>query len=319
MRTDLLRLVLAGLLGFALASTAAPAWAQDDDDDIGMDDDDDGDPGDGEPMGDDDDDDGGMGGDGATTADGTAEVGAAVAKMGLILPEGKLMIGGGVTINFSADAVFKPLALNPDVWYGVMPKLMAGLVHSPQAFTGFFAGAGGGLCLTGTDNGCGDVYDSPGLVARYELMSDDALDLAFDGGLLFLSLSEFTLTLKAGVVGRWVSGKIAVWFNPNIWLGLTDRSVDVMGVEIPINKERLNLPVGVTYAATPEVKVGVQTGIAGFLDGFGDSWAGVLSAGGFYALNPTTHVGLVFSFNDLYGANSTADARSLQLTGSKVF
>jgi hypothetical protein len=318
MRNQLVRFLFAGILGVALAGGGVANAQMDDDDDMGMDDDDDmgmggeGTMDDDDDMGMggegtmDDDDDGGEG-DGATAGDATAG-----GEMPFLTPEGKLIVAGSVMINLSSDQVFKPLSLNPDFFYGLMPKLEVGLVHSPQAYTGFFGPAGGGLCVTGEDNGCADVYGNPGLLGRYEVMNGD-LQLAAEGGLLFVSLSDFTLSLKLGAVIHWSSGKIHVWTNPNIWLGLTDRSVDVMGVEIPINKERLHLPLGVGYAVNEQLMAGVQTGIAGFLDGFGDSYRGALSFVAMYMLNEKLGIGGAFNFDNLYGEGGGGDARSLNI------
>lgn len=308
MHKNVLRLLVAGVLGLALVSMSAPAQAQDDDDDIDLGDDDD----DIGTTGDDDDDD-----DDNTTGGAGAGADVTTVMRPLILPEGTFLLTGGVLISLNND-FFQPFSLNPDVWYGLMPKLMVGLVHSPQAYTGFYAGSGLGLCLTGESGGCADVYGNPGLVGRYEIMTGD-IDLVADGGLMFFSLADATVALKLGVLGRWVSGKIAVYLNPNLFIGLTDRSVDLMGVSIPINSERLHIPIGATYAVDDKITAGAQTGIAGFLDGFSDNWAGILALAGWYKLSAQLKAGVVFSFDNLYGNGGGFDDLSLQLTGGMTF
>jgi hypothetical protein len=209
--------------------------------------------------------------------------------MGVVVPQGKIAVTVALLANLSSDLVFKPFSINPDVAYGVMPKLDVGIYHSPMGITGFWDGAGGGICVAGEDNGCADVYDGPiALLANYELLNDGKLALAANGGLNTFGFDPFTLALKLGVNGMFNAGKVMVGFAPNIFIGLTERD---------FNKEILNVPVSVGFAATPQLKIGVQTGIRGPLDGFGDAYTVPVSLGAMFAVNESIGVAANFGAN----------------------
>src|SRR3954470_25033757 len=86
----------------------------------------------------------------AATADGADQ---------LTLPKGRVLLDAFVEINLSTDQAFKPVSLSPDIWYGATDDVTVGLVHSGVGRSGFIGGIADSLCLTGSDNGCSDVYN----------------------------------------------------------------------------------------------------------------------------------------------------------------
>ena len=235
------------------------------------------------------------------TADASADM---AGKPPMILPKGKLAVHVALGVDLSKDLVAKPIAIAPDVWYGVMPKLEVGVVHSNEALSGFwFQGLGGGLCVTGADNGCAKFYNGPvGVLAHYVLM-EGGIDLEADGGLV-TTLDPMAMSLKVGVRGRWMSGKIGVHFSPNIGIGITERDT---------NKEEISVPVMVGYMVSNKLHAGVQTGLAGPLDGFGDAFIVPVGVGALFMVNDTLAVAGSFNFWNLAGKNSTGDARDLSI------
>jgi hypothetical protein len=222
----------------------------------------------------------------------------------LTLGAGELLINGVLEISLNSGSVFEPFSIAPDIYYGLNDDLTLGLIHSGFGTTGFYGGQGNGLCVTGEDGGCPEVYDNVGANATYNLLEGD-LDLAADGGLFVRSFSDdVLLALKLGALGRWASGDIQVIFNPNLFIGLSDRD---------INPDVLYLPVTALYTITPELSAGAQTGILGALDNFGDSWFIPLSLVGNYALNENLGVAASFSLPQLFGEFDTTDVRSLNL------
>lgn len=241
----------------------------------------------------------------------------------LTLGAGKIEIGGEtVTINLSADAVGKPISLAPAIYYGVNDKLTVGVTHdagstmwSPRpAFrtitivnpldpTMTLTGVGGaGICLTGEDNGCNKVYDNVGLDALFSLAMGK-FSVAAHGGLDVFSFDPFTLSLRAGVLGRYeIAPKIAVSFDPRISIGLTERD---------FNKETIDVPAWLWFMASPKLAAYVSSGIAGPLDGFGDAFSIPLGVGANFNVNEKLSAGLDFQFLNIAGKNSTADARAI--------
>ena len=264
------------------------------------------------------------GGGEATPAEGTPSGGEAMAEgdMGgkppMLLAKGKLGVTAQVGVNLSKELVAKPIFIAPDVWYGVMPKLEVGVAHSTVGLNGWwspvgFGGGGAGLCVTGKDNGCAKFYNGPiGVLAHYLLMEGN-IDLAADGGLVIRQLSDpMLMALKVGVKGRWMSGKIAVMFNPSVGIGLNKRS-DAG------NKEILDVPVTVGYMVSPKLHAGIQTGITGFLDppvgGFGDFYSIPLGVGAMFAVNNNLSVAGSFMLTRVAGFEGpgAADGRFLSV------
>jgi hypothetical protein len=278
-----------------LAALAGSAWAQDEGDPCGGGEGDPcgGDPVEGEPVGE------SM----ADDADASAAPGA---KPPMILAKGKLKVNVPIGINLGADAVAKPIALAPDVWYGVAPKLQVGLVHSNMGLTGFwFQGLGGGVCVTGTEGNCAKLYNGPvGVLAHY-LVMEGGIDLAADAGLVISTLDPMALSMKVGVRGRWMSGKIAVHFSPGVGVGVTERDT---------NGDEIFVPVSVGYMVSDKLAAGVQTGIFGPLDGLGDAFAIPLGLGAKFNVNESISVAGSFNFWNIAGKNSSADFRDLTVS-----
>ncbi len=229
----------------------------------------------------------------------------------MTLPKGMLLVQAFVEVNLSADVAFKPVSLAPDIWYGVLDKLSVGLLHSANGASGMYGGVGSSLCLTGEDNGCDGVYHNLGLNARYNLL-DHSLPLAIDGGVFINDFDPFFLNLKLGVVGKW-QGPIAVIFNPNITVGITERDAG--------NEEVLTVPVAAMYDITDSIGVGLQTGVVvPFVDA-GNLWRIPLTLGGRFVLTNAVWVEAAFTLPALVGGDFNAtgfDGRVFTLGGGVV-
>ncbi len=214
---------------------------------------------------------------------------------------GGLAVWGSLDINANKGAFAKPISLSPDVLYGVSDVLSVGLIHSTYATTGFAGGTGTSLCLSGKTDGCGKLYNKLGVVGKYALSSD----LALDGGLIIRQLSDPMMAgLKAGVSGRMMAGPVMVMYEPNLYIGATKRDLG--------NKERLNVPV-TGFVPVGPVMAGVQTGISGPLSDFGKMYAIPLSFIGIMHINQSLMAGAALAFNNIAGKNHTGDARALNL------
>jgi hypothetical protein len=314
MLSRLIQYGLVGVFALAIAGYGNNAFAQDDpcDDDPCADPCSDGDP----CAGDDDDDDDDDGGDpcgGDPCGDGGGDTGGGdMAMEGAAPPatgvaKGKIAIWVDVGLNLSADAVAKPFAIAPDVWYGVSDKLAVGLAHSGYAANGFLGAPNAGLCLAGEDNGCISVYNNLAGLAKFAVMAEAGkpLSVVVNGGVVIPNIKDTLLAgLKVGADVGYMTGKIHIGVSPNIYIGVTERD---------FNKEALNIPVMVGYGVNEKLKAGVQTGIAGPLDGFGDAFRVPLSLAAMYNVGPKINAGGAFTLFNIAGKNSSADFRSLNI------
>lgn len=267
-------------------------------------------PVDGEGTGDDAGDAGALPEDGAPPADETspdaaatedaapAPAPAAAAKPGLTLPAGKINIAVNVEMNVGADAVAKPVSIAPDVSYGVNDDLTVSLVHSRFAASGFRGAAGGGLCLTGTENGCAKVYDNVGLEALYSV-ARGPLTVAANGGVHALSLDAGSYSLKLGAKIRYTAGKVNVLTSPSVFVAATNRKDD--DATTVDNLDRIWVPVAVGYAVSPKVWVAGSTGLKTPLSGAGDAWQLAIGALATYKVDAKLTVGCSLIFGQIAG------------------
>jgi hypothetical protein len=234
----------------------------------------------------------------------------------MTLPEGRALVQVFAEINLSDEQALKPLSIAPDLWYGVSDVLTVGLVHSGRGATGLFGGVGNGLCLTGSSNGCPDVYHNIGLDARYHFYRSGGITAAADGGLFARSFDPFQLALKVGATGRWQSGVLAVELAPSIFAGLTERDGgDSVEVSTGGNKETFILPVTAIYELMPKLGLAGQLGLTVPFEETGDTWLLGLSIGAQYMVNDQISADLAFSLPALAGGpdGTGADARVLTL------
>jgi hypothetical protein len=246
---------------------------------------------------------GDMGGDMAADAGGGG--------MGPVLAKGKFMISLSLQVSLLESAIAKPFSIQPDVAYGVMPKLDVGAYHSSYGITGFWGSLGGGICVSGTDGGCAKAYNGPiGILAKYLLTDNGKMAIAADAGLVIRSTDPFALGAKVGVRGHYMAGKLMIGFAPNIQIGITKRD--------EVGKESIHVPVDVMFAATPKVFVGLQTGIQGPLDGFGDGYSVPVSIGAMFMATPNISAGASFNLLRVAGFEGpgAADLRSISVFAS---
>lgn len=240
-------------------------------------------------------------------------------RLRMTLPKGRVLVQGYLAMNLSSDLAFKPVSLSPDVWYGFSDDISIGLTHSSVGAGGVYGGAGTSLCLTGEDNGCASFYNNVALLGRYNLI-DTGLALAVQGGLVVNNIDPFFFGIQVGAVGRWEYKPIAIVFQPSIYVGLTEREG---GVGTAGNTEVITLPVAAMYDVSPELAVGLQTGVNLGLDDIAEQWTLFLSLGGRYVVMPGVWAELAFSLPAVASGSDAApgafDTRVLTLGGGTVF
>ncbi|HEU5057607.1 MAG TPA: hypothetical protein VFU21_13830 [Kofleriaceae bacterium] len=217
---------------------------------------------------------------------------------------------------------FEPVSIAPDAWYGVSDRLEVGVVTSWVGMTGFWSGAmlgfaPSGLCTSHRTNaagiGCPKRFDNAGAEAHYALLAEGSFQLAAGGGLHATSFDPFTLDVKLGTHGMWRAGRVGLSLAPSLFIGVTQRHDPPDGTS---NKESIQLPIAVTFAALPQLLVGLQSGVRGPLDGFGDAYSIPAALGAIFLATPQIMVGGAFSFERVAGGDDLdpGDLRSMTLS-----
>lgn len=219
---------------------------------------------------------------------------------------------------------FEPISIAPDAFYGVSDRLELGVVTSWYGITGFWSGAmlgaaPSGLCASSKPEvegaiGCPKRFDNAGAEAHYALLGEGAFQMAASGGLHAASFDPFTLDVKLGVHGRWRAGRIGLSFAPSLFIGVTQRHDPPDGTG---NKEAVHVPIAVTFAALPQLLVGLQSGVRGPIDGFGDGYSVPAALGAIYLVTPQILLGGSFSFERVAGGDDldAGDLRSMTIFG----
>ena len=213
-------------------------------------------------------------------------------KRPIVLAKGMIEVKADLLVNLSKDLVGKPFSVSPDILFGVNDKLTVGLTHQT------------GLCLAGEDNGCAKVYDDAAIEAIYAFLTGE-LDVGAHVALEFVGFDPMTVGIDVGVTGRFRSGQIGVSFDPQLYIGLTERDAG--------NKEQIGIPVQIAYQVSPRLAPFAIVGLFGALEDFGNNFQVPVGFGALYSISNKLDVGGQLVFPNLAGKNNTADLRVLDL------
>jgi hypothetical protein len=201
-----------------------------------------------------------------------------------------------LNINLSDGAVGEPISIAPDLHYSVTDKLQLGLTHTgPMGWQGR---PGAGLCLTGEDSGCPEVYDNVGFDLMYGMVFGET-HLSAHGTAFINTFDPMSLGVAIGLAGKaHFSDKVALFFDPKIMLEVADRD---------LYDDALFVPLELGFQAGAKTQVKLLTGILGALSEFGDTYQVPVGLGIVQNLNKHFDLGARFSFDNLLG-NQPGDA-----------
>jgi hypothetical protein len=237
-----------------------------------------------------------------------APAATAAGPANITLRQGGIGIDGDVAVGLAKGAAGKPISIVPNVYYGVTDVLSVGLASNPGSEI-FQNAVGRGLCLSGEANGCGKIYNNISLDALFSFMRSGTMDIGAHGGLDTAFGADTLLGVRVGVKGRILTGPLVLTLDPSLYIGANKRDAG--------NKEKLAVPVRVGFMATPQLNLGLSTGIIGPLSGFGDGYIVPVGVGGAFAINSSLDVRAQFVFDNLLGKQfpgvGRADIRSLSI------
>ncbi|HUH05237.1 MAG TPA: hypothetical protein VML75_24730 [Kofleriaceae bacterium] len=216
----------------------------------------------------------------------------------ILVPQGMLELRGNTAIiNMSKGSAGDPISLAPDIYYGVNKKLNIGITH-----------VDGGICAVG--DACDKAYNAVGVDALYDLMHGGSLLAALRAGVRIPSFDPLIAGLNLGVDVKLAAGKVAVYFNPSLYVGAIKRSSDATPPE-PFKKEELDVPLILGYQAQRQTLVFLRTGMHGPLSGFGDAVQVPIGVGATFAANNRLDFGAEWLFLNLAGKGGSADGRAI--------
>lgn len=230
----------------------------------------------------------------------------------LALPAGTVSAAITVEVESSAGKLGEPIALAPDVAYGVTRDLTLSVVHSKFALTGFRAVTGGGVCLGGA-TACPHVYNNAGFEALQSLRAGP-LAIAAVGGVHAIDFDRGFYDLKLGMRVRYTHGRASIITLPSVLLAMTERTDQTMGTHP--NKDMLYVPILASYKVTKPLALGLGSGIKGALAQFDSTWEIPLGAVATYAIDRRVTLGCSLVFGKLVGGADDPPAPAPPATGT---
>lgn len=251
---------------------------------------------------------------GGEAADKPAALASATRSGRMTLPGGAFYVNGVVESNLGKGAAGTPISIAPDLWYGASDKLTLGLVHSSRGATGFLTGFVNGLCFHGGDGGgacaggLGKIYTTVGAEGRIAIHEGN-FAVAVPVGLYASSFNpDIVLSAKVGLIGRWQSGPIALELQPSLFVGITQRQIDMGGTKVSNNEDRLGLPLTVFYQLSPAFGLAAQTGVTMVVEHAADTYQVPVALGLAWWATPKLSVDLAFGLTAVVDANSMTKA-----------
>lgn len=222
----------------------------------------------------------------------------------LVLAEGQLEATLVADINLAPRQVGHSTSLAPDVWYGVLPRLTVGLIHSNLSVDRFAPGAT--FCVVHQPVlGCEDTYHGSGIDARWSALAGD-LAVAPRARVLVRELDPFKPAITLGALVRWTRGRFAITGDPYLQLGLanTERG----------NRAWLFLPVSFAVQPLARWEIALHTGYNSEVANLRDGWHVPVVLATRVRADDRIDVGAMFAFASLLGPQNTAKERALFFT-----
>jgi hypothetical protein len=203
-------------------------------------------------------------------------------------------------INLAPRDIGESTSLAPDVWFGVLPELTIGLVHSSPSVDRFSPGAT--FCVIHQATGCTSTYHGSGVDVRYAVLTGP-LAVAPRGRLLLRELDPFKPALTLGALVRWTHGRFAITGDPYLQLGLANRDQG--------NRAQLFLPIAFAVQPLARWELALRTGFNSELAVIEDGWHVPIAVATRVALDAHIDVGIMLGFASLFGPQNTAKERAL--------
>lgn len=249
----------------------------------------------------------------------------------LTLRQGMIELWLPVNMNLADGREFEPVNLNPSLRYGVTDNFMIGLRHFV------------GICASGEDKGCAEVYDDVSVDALLAVGSGRGVSFGVGGALNYAPIQDDgAWSAEVRVVARAGGGAFAITASPTLNFGLNDRdaldgvidggtppfkftgtplnlgSYDVLSLAVsPGNREYLLVPVTLQLQLGEMLALAAGASLNGPLNAedldFSDVYTIPVSVAAVFTLHPTVDLGAALTFPNLAGADFEGEGASFQL------
>lgn len=150
----------------------------------------------------------------------------------LVLAPGAVDVRLTMAINLQQRAITEPTALSPDAWWGVLPRLTIGLIHSDASLDQI--ATSGSLCIKTSSSTCARLYKGSGIDVRYSAL-EGQFALAPRLRAVIRDTDPFKPAMMLGALLRWTHGRFAIIGDPSLRVPLANAALG--------NYTEINLPV----------------------------------------------------------------------------
>lgn len=150
----------------------------------------------------------------------------------LVLERGAVDVRLTLTINLQRRLIGEPTALSPDAWWGVLPRLTLGLIHSDASLDQI--ATSGSFCVRSSSSTCAHRYKGSGIDVRYSAL-EGPFALAPRLRAVIRDTDPFKPAVMLGALLRWTRGRFAITADPYLRVPLANAPLG--------NRFAINLPV----------------------------------------------------------------------------
>jgi hypothetical protein len=150
----------------------------------------------------------------------------------LVLEPGTIDVRLTLAINIQQRLISEPTALSPDAWWGVLPRLTLGLIHSDASLDQI--AVSGSFCVRPSSSTCAHRYKGSGIDVRYSAF-EGQFALAPHLRAVIRDTDPFKPAVTLGALLRWTRGRFAITGDPYLRVPLANAPLG--------NRFAINLPV----------------------------------------------------------------------------
>ena len=222
----------------------------------------------------------------------------------IVLARGEVEAHLVAELSLGASGLGRPISFAPDVWYGVAPRWMVGVVHSFQSLG--LIRDGSSFCFRGVaPEGCDRIYNGSGVDVRWS-WREGPLAVAPHGRFVVRDVDPWKPAVTAGALVRWTRGRFAIAGDPYLQLGLANRDRG--------NRAALVVPVWLALQPARRVLVALHSGWDGELATLRDGWHVPVALAASARAYRNLHVAVEGGFRSLAGPQLDVKRRALALS-----
>ncbi len=210
----------------------------------------------------------------------------------LWMPSGwKSIEGDTLGINLSRNSAGKPVFTAPDILWGYNRDFNIVIRHDR------------GICFS---DGCRSRYNDLSGGILYGLHHSRGFAIGVEGRVTFPGFNDVGLGLDLALPMRLQTntGKVALFFTPEMYLGIAEND------QYP---SRLELPLSIAYRVNPDFEWHLDVAWDGVLSNYSETVRIPVGVGLRYAASRKLDVGTEFEFGNMFGRGATVNIRTLYL------